>query len=291
MPQSKEAAIIRNDQAVKPSVSGVYSWEFAPEIISTPSRTQGDLPPWEFRKMMDLAESNVLIDSTADFIADQVVGPGLYFSGNNKQALQVVQKKFRKLRIEARMSQASRNTFLYGLHLWRKISGPGKPLADIRTVQLESIERVQRDEMGDWVRMKQYGLYGGQWIEAGNLIKFVQPEEDRTGYGRGIMHSMMATRTVIATNRDAQGNPSGSPKTIRVPAMVDSQAMLDYEIMTIFQTYAAPIRGWFLGDKDNPASKEMQDEVMRNVKNKQDFAVYNTKLGMVEGTVDARARF
>jgi len=287
----KEAQIVRNDQGLKPSASGIYSLEFAPEIISLPSRTQGDLPPWEYRKMMDQAENNVLIDSTADFIADQVVGPGLYFSGDDKQALLTVQKKFRKLKVEKRSKQASRDLFLYGLHLWRKISGPAQPLAGIRTVQLESIERVQRDEMGDWARMKQYGLYGGQWIEAGNLIKFVQPEEDRTGYGRGIMHSMMATRTVVYTARDQQGNLLGQSKTIRVPAMVDTQSMLDYETMTIFQSYAAPLRGWFAGDKDNPATKEMQDEIMRHVRNKEDFAVFNTKLGMIEGTVDARARF
>src|SRR5205809_1374179 len=136
---SKEAQIIRNDQMVKPAVYGIYSQETAPEIISIPARTQGDLPMWEFRKMMDLAESNVLIDSTADFIADQVVGPGIYFSGENQQAITAVEKKFRLLKLERRSMQASRNLFLYGLHLWRKISAPGKPLAGVRVVQLESI--------------------------------------------------------------------------------------------------------------------------------------------------------
>src|SRR5437867_885439 len=102
---SKEAQIVRDDQKPKP---GVYSIETAPELVSIPSRTQGDLPPWEYRLMMNLAESNVLIDSTADFIADQVVGPGLYFSGENKQAVLEVEKAFRRMRVVQKSMQASR---------------------------------------------------------------------------------------------------------------------------------------------------------------------------------------
>ena len=251
-------------------------------------------PEITFEKMLDTSESNMVIDATADFISHQVIGPGIYLTSKSDKAKKLIAKKFRKLRIDQRIKQTSREVFLTGLSVWKKMSAPGKSVNDIRIVPLESIEAIQRDENGDWVRMKQSGYYDGAVVEASRLIVFRDPIDDRSGYGRGIMHALMTPRTIQYKRYNTDGSVmSGTETTIRVPPPIDQASMMEYETLNIFQNFGAPWFGLHGVDSANANAQmdtKTQDDLTTSLRKKQ--VVVSTKPFEVKtASMDPRARF
>jgi len=226
-----------------------------------------------------------------DFISHQVIGPGIFLDAKSKAVGKLVAKKMERLQIDQRLRQSSSELFGYGVSIWKKFSSPGNSLSKIRVVPLESIEQVQRDDDGDWLRLKQTGYYGGDTVEAGRLIVFKDPIDHWTGFGRGIMQPLMTARTVKYARYNADGSKiSGSERIIRVPPMIDILAMVDYETMNIFQNFGAPQFGVGPKDSTQELDKDTVDAITTSLRKKEAFASRKA-FAFDEPDIDPRARF
>lgn len=224
--------------------------EIAPRTIRA-SHLVFEPPKVDFPTMFDWAESNGTVRDISNYIADQVISNGITVDYNEEagdkgeEAKKAVDDLFEDIGIDdlawdvAKWGYLVGNVFLFDKNLFMS----EKKLEILPVDSIFGMKREQ-DSKGYTSLKELYqtfdygaGATSKRTLKGSQLIHFRMGLDNTSGFGSGIMQTLLASQTITLRDEDATNT-----ETIVTAPLIYIITLLMHDIYSAYHTYAKPKR-------------------------------------------------
>jgi len=260
---------------------------------------RGRVPDFSFKTQMKCYLKDVATRSFVDSLAVQTVGMGFYTTcaketeyAEAPQAKEVVDRFCEENNLDGLLQASAKEIVATGNCIWEKLQP--ESLKYVRRIPIWTFDRIITNEFGEFFEthytkkrnlklgFKQRREYGGGYVDAARALLFRWNPVDETGWGCGLMRTLLETYSWIETS-------GGKTSRFTRRSAYEIKAVMDEMLPTIIEKFGGPMEVWTA--KNPKTAENLNTQLSQAPKRGARFVVEGSEVDIKTPPLEPRARF